>query len=125
MCVVAASGFSWCSLRSTAMPSTYQRSYSRMRSLVFVVDGVPERRSVIQQGLEQAGYLVEVFATMRALEAAEQRPPAALIVAVELPDGSGAAFCDSARRSPALAGTATILLADNKPDRYRAWLESN
>ena len=55
---------------------------------------LPERRGIIQQDLEQAGYIVEIFATMRALESAEQQQPCLMIVAIELPDGSGVAFCD-------------------------------
>lgn len=96
-----------------------------MMPLVFVVDGVPERRGIIQRDLEQAGYIVEVFATMRALESAEQHQPSLMIVAVELPDGSGVAFCDRIQQSPTLSNTAVILLADNKRDKYRAVLKSN
>ena len=96
-----------------------------MMPLVFVVDGVPERRGAIQHGLEQAGYVVEVFATMRVLEAAEERQPSLVIVAVELPDGNGIALGDKILRSPALSNTAVVLVADNKRDKYRVVLESN
>lgn len=96
-----------------------------MMPLVFVVDGVPERRSVMQQELEKAGYLVEIFATMRSLEAAEQQQPLVMIVANDLPDGSGIAFCDKILRSASLSNTAVILVAGSKRDKYRAVLESN
>jgi DNA-binding response OmpR family regulator len=96
-----------------------------MMPLVFVVDGVPERRSIIQQDLERAGYLVEIFATMRVLEVVEHKQPAVLIVAIELPDGNGTELGDKIRRSPELSHTAVILVADNKRDKYRAVLESN
>lgn len=96
-----------------------------MMPLVFVVDGVPERRSVIQRDLEKAGYAVEIFATMRALEAAERQQPPVMIVAIDLPDGSGIAFCDKILHSPSLSHTAVILLAGTKRDKYRAVLESN
>lgn len=96
-----------------------------MKPLVFVVDGATERRSTVQQALEQAGYDVEVFATTRVLEVAEQACPSLMIVAVELPDGNGIALCDKLWQSPSLLPTALILLADNQKDKYRAVLESN
>src|SRR5271165_4508623 len=96
-----------------------------MIPLVFVVDGVPERRSVVCQTLEQAGYLVEVFATMRVLESAEQQRPSLMIVAVDLPDGSGIALRDQIQRSPALLNTGVVMLANSKRDKYRVLLESD
>ena len=96
-----------------------------MMPLIFVVDGVPERRSVVQHTLEQAGYLVEIFATMRVLEVAEQQHPSLMIVAIELPDGNGIALRDQIWQSPVHSSTAVVLLADNKRDKYRAVLESN
>jgi len=96
-----------------------------MKPLIFVVDGVAERRSTVQHTLEQAGYRVEIFATTRVLEVAEDMYPALMIVAIELPDGNGIALRDKIWRSPSLFSTAVILLADNKKDKYRAVLESD
>jgi DNA-binding response OmpR family regulator len=96
-----------------------------MMPLVFVVDGVPERRSLVQHALEQAGYRVEVFATTRAMDAAEQQHPSLMIIAIELPDGSGVTLRDKIRLHPTLSATPVVLLADNKIGKYRALGNSN
>jgi DNA-binding response OmpR family regulator len=96
-----------------------------MMPLVFVVDGVPERRSLVQHALEQAGYRVGVFATTRAVEIAEQQLPSLMIIALELPDGSGLMLRDKIRLHPALSSIAVVLLADNKIGKYRALGNSN
>lgn len=96
-----------------------------MMPLVFVVDGVAERRKAVQYALEQAGYLVETFATTHALEVAEQHRPAAMIIAAELPDGNGIDLCRQIRQRPTLSRIRVLLLADNKKDKYRAVLESS
>lgn len=102
----------------------YQWSDSRMMPLVFVVDGVAERRCVVQYALEQAGYWVETFATTHALEAAEQQFPSVIIVAVTLPDASGIEFCGRIRSHSVLSETAVILLADNKIDKQNTPIDS-
>ena len=96
-----------------------------MSPLIFVVDGVAERRSTVQHTLEQVGYRVEVFATTRVFEVAEETPPSLMVVAIELPDGNGIVLREKIRKSPSLFSTAVILLADNKRDKYRALLESD
>jgi DNA-binding response OmpR family regulator len=95
-----------------------------MMPLVFVVDGVTERRCVVQYALEQAGYSVETFATTRALEAAEQQFPPAIIVASKLPDGSGVEFCRRIRSHAVLSPTAVVLIADNKIDKQNVAIDS-
>jgi DNA-binding response OmpR family regulator len=96
-----------------------------MNPLIFVVDGVAERRSMVQHTLEQAGYRVEVFATTRVLEIAEEARPSLMVVAIELPDGNGIALRDKIRQSPSLFSTAVIFLADSKRDKHRTILESD
>ena len=91
-----------------------------MMPLVFVVDGVAERRCVAQYALEQAGYSVETFATTHALEAAEQQLPSFIVVAIKLPDASGVEFCRRIRAHSVLSETAVILIADNKMDKQIA-----
>jgi two-component system phosphate regulon response regulator PhoB len=71
-----------------------------MMPLVFVVDGVAERRSIVQYALEQAGYVVETFATTHALDVAEQQRPAAMVIATALPDGNGVDLCRQVRQRP-------------------------
>lgn len=83
-----------------------------MGSLIFVVDGISERRDSVQRILEQEGYSVEAFATTRALDVAEQLLPALIIVAIELPDGNGMLLRDKIRQSAILAKTPVLLLAD-------------
>jgi DNA-binding response OmpR family regulator len=90
-----------------------------MGPLIFVVDGVSQRRSVVQEILEQAGYRVEAFATTRAIEVAEQWLPSLIIVAIELPDGNGIVLREKIRRSTALAMTPVLLLADSRLSEYR------
>jgi DNA-binding response OmpR family regulator len=87
-----------------------------MMPLVFVVDGVQERRSVLQHILEQAQFQVAVFATARVLEAAAQTKPALMIIATELPDGSGLMLRNLIRHRPELTNTPVVLLTDNKID---------
>jgi DNA-binding response OmpR family regulator len=90
-----------------------------MGPVIFVVDGISERRTTVQQILEQAGYHVEVFATTRAMEVAEQWLPSLMIVAIELPDGNGVVLREKIRRSTALAMTPVLLLADSRAEQYR------
>lgn len=90
-----------------------------MGPLIFVVDGISDRRGVTQQILEQAGYRVEVFATTRALEVAEQWLPSLMIIAIELPDGNGIVLREQIRRSSALAATPVVMLTDAKLSPYR------
>jgi two-component system phosphate regulon response regulator PhoB len=96
-----------------------------MKPVIFIIDSVPERRGILQYTLERAGYHIETFATTHALQIAEQQRPAAMIVAIELPDGSGITLCQRIRQAPALSTTGLILLAENKIDKYRAGLEGN
>jgi len=95
-----------------------------MMPLVFVVDGVAERRCVVQYALEQAGYSVETFATSHALEAAEQQFPSVIVVAIKLPDVSGVEFCRRIRSHNVLSGTAVILIADTKIDKQHVPIDS-
>lgn len=95
-----------------------------MGPMIFVVDGVSERRSIIQQILEQAGYRVEAFATTRALDIAEQWLPALMIVAIELPDGNGIVLREKIRRSATISATPVLLLADRRMQEHRGLIES-
>src|SRR5690348_12972320 len=90
-----------------------------MRPLVYVVDGVPERRSLVQQMLEQSGYRIEVFATTHVLEAAEEQTPSAMIIATELPDGSGIALREHIRQHEQLSKVPVLMLSENKIDKQR------
>jgi two-component system phosphate regulon response regulator PhoB len=85
-----------------------------MMPLVFVVDGVAERRSVIQYALEQAGYVVGTFATTHAIDVAQQQRSAAMVIAMALPDGKGVDLCRQVRQRPGLSRRRVVLLADNK-----------
>jgi two-component system alkaline phosphatase synthesis response regulator PhoP len=95
-----------------------------MGPLIFVVDGVSERRSFVQQILERSGYRVEAFATTRALEIAEQWLPSLMIIAIELPDGNGIVLREKIRQSTALAPTPVLLLADRSGE-YRDLIYSS
>jgi len=84
-----------------------------MVPLVFVVDGVPERRSLARNILELAGYRVEGSATTRIIELAAQQRPAAMVIAAKLADGSGLELRNRMRTIPALAYAPVIILADD------------
>lgn len=96
-----------------------------MGSLIFVVDGIAERRSAVQRMLEQAGYRVEGFATTRALDVAEQWLPSLMIVAIELPDGNGIVLREKIRRNAALGTMPVLMLADIKQSQYRELVRSS
>ena len=96
-----------------------------MGRLIFVIDGISERRHLIRQILEQGGYRVEAFATTRALEVAEQWLPALMIVALELPDGNGIVLREKIRRSNALKTTPVVFIADMRLNEYRELINSS
>ncbi len=96
-----------------------------MGPLIFVVDGLSERRSSIQHTLEAAGYRVEAFATTRAVDVAEHLLPSLMIVAIELPDGHGVVLREKVRRTPALSVTPVLLLADNRSEIHRNLIQSS
>jgi DNA-binding response OmpR family regulator len=95
-----------------------------MTSLVFVIDGVPERCSTIQYALEPAGYLVESCAYSHVLDAAIERRPAALVIAMDLPGRSGVDLCRRLRACPELSTTGMVVVADSKVGKHRAALDS-
>ena len=84
-----------------------------MVPLVFVVDAVPERRGLVRNILELAGYRIEGFATTRIIDLAEQQCPAAMVIAANLADGSGLDLRKKMRAIPALAYTPVVVLADD------------
>src|SRR5215467_2984974 len=90
-----------------------------MGPLIFVVDGVSERRKLLQQTLERSGYRVEAFATTRALDLAEQLIPALMIVALELPDGNGVVLREKIRSSAVLSTTPVLVVADGRLPEHR------
>lgn len=89
-------------------------------SLVFLIDGVMERRIRAESTLREAGYQVEAFATARALDVAKQARPDVIIVALELRDQDGTRIRDSIRKHSTLLATPLVLLADGKNDQDRA-----
>ena len=96
-----------------------------MMQLVFVVDSVIERRSIIKHALEQAGYRVETFATTRMLEMAENTGPSLVISATELPDGTGAGLRKRIRQSPALTALPVILISDSRTSSPSAAIDAD
>lgn len=86
-------------------------------SLIFLVDGVMERRIRAERTLREAGYQVEAFAPAHALEVAEQVRPDLMIVALELRDADGTTIRDSIRKHPTLFATPVVLLVDGKNDQ--------
>jgi DNA-binding response OmpR family regulator len=92
--------------------------------LIFVVDGDPERRSFLKFVLEQAHYEVALFASMWVLEAVAEQRPAAIIIASELPDGSGITLLDLMRLRAELANTPIFMMTDKKTDERLGALAS-
>lgn len=96
-----------------------------MKPLVFIVDGVLERRTVVEHTLLQTGYQVETFATTDVIEIAELRMPSAMVIAIEFNNTSGIVLYQKIRQNPAFALMPLILLADNKRDKYRAVIDTD
>jgi DNA-binding response OmpR family regulator len=88
-----------------------------MQPVIFVVDSVAERRSLVQSALETAGHRVEVFATTHALEVAEQDHPDVIVIAAHVADGNGVDLCERVRRMPQLSCTRIIFWGDPTPGR--------
>jgi DNA-binding response OmpR family regulator len=91
-----------------------------MMQLIFVIDGEMETRTLAHQSLEQAGYVVHTFSTIRVIEDAEQRCPALMLIAAKLPDGSGLDLCKTIRQHPVLSSTRIVLVTDVSDDKDRA-----
>jgi DNA-binding response OmpR family regulator len=87
---------------------------------IFVIDGEIESRTLAHQSLEQAGYAVHTFSTIGVIEEAERRCPAVMLIATQLPDGSGLDLCSNIRQHPLLSTTRIILVTDIRADRDRA-----
>ena len=76
---------------------------------ILVVDDEPAICIMLQDLLTEAGYQVQVAATMAdALEKADAFPPHLVITDVVLPGGDGTALARSLRARPALAGIPII-----------------
>jgi len=81
-----------------------------MKPLIFVVDGMTERRGAAQFVLERAGYPVEVFATAHAADIVELGHPSLILVADGLEDVNGLPLSDRFRQHPILSSTPLIVL---------------
>lgn len=90
-----------------------------MMPLIFVVDGMAERRSLVQFSLERAGYVVEVFATGHAADIAELEQPSLIVLGIDLKDANGVDLRDRFRQHPILCSTPLLLLADSKIQKKR------
>ncbi|MCZ6600812.1 MAG: response regulator [Acidobacteria bacterium] len=76
---------------------------------ILVVDDELAIRALLQDLLTEAGYQVQVAATMAdALEKADALPPHLVITDVALPGGDGTALARSLRARPAMAGVPII-----------------
>ena len=91
-----------------------------MMQLIFVVDGEMETRTLAHENLEQAGYGVQSFSTIRVIEEAEKHCPALMLIAAKLPDGSGLDLCRSIRQHPLLSSMRIVMVADISADKERA-----
>ena len=84
-----------------------------MMGLVFVVEGEIREGRLAQQSLERTDYVVRLFSTMDVIEEAQATPPSLMLIAAQLPDGSGLDLCRCIRENPILAKTPIILLVDD------------
>lgn len=84
--------------------------------LIFLVDGVIERRLLAEHTLREAGYQTESFASADALDVAEPAHPDLIIVLLEPRDQDGTMIRDSIRTHPTLFATPVVLLSDGKND---------
>lgn len=86
---------------------------------ILIVEDERDVVTLVRLWLEGAGYTnLEHVATGRAaLEAAVQRPPAAVLLDLGLPDIDGIEVCQKLRASPATARTPIILFTGHKKDK--------
>jgi DNA-binding response OmpR family regulator len=95
----------------------------RVRFRITVLDGSHERSKVACSALEQAGYLVERFATLRAAEISYWQPPDLLLAAVNLPDGNEIDTVRRIRGNNHERKPRTILVAASREEGARLMLE--
>lgn len=82
--------------------------------LIFLVDGVIERRMLAERLLREAGYQTESFASADAFDVEGQARPDLIIVLLEERDQGGTRIRDSIRAHPTLFATPVVLLADGE-----------
>jgi DNA-binding response OmpR family regulator len=91
---------------------------------VLVVDPEPESREALEKGLDGSRLEVVAAASLEeALALAERHEPRLVLSELVLPDGSGFALCRQLRETPALSGTAIVLVSQwsQEPDRILAF----
>jgi DNA-binding response OmpR family regulator len=92
-----------------------------MKQLVFVVEEEFDVCELARQHLEEAGYSVRTFPTVRIIHEAENRRPALLLIALMMPDGNGFDLCRRIRDSGILAATPVIFLIPQSSEHHRAF----
>src|SRR5579863_2869188 len=92
-----------------------------MKQLVFVVEEEFDVCELARQHLEEAGYSVRTFPTVRMIHEAENRRPVLLLIALMMPDGNGFDLCRRIRDSGILATTPVIFLIPQSSEHHRAF----
>jgi two-component system phosphate regulon response regulator PhoB len=96
-----------------------------MGHLVFLLEAETAVRQRIQFWLEQAGYSVQSFSTIRIVPEAEMTQPRLILCALKMPDGSGLELYRRLRKNPRLSATPLIFLFNPAvPDQYSMAFES-
>jgi DNA-binding response OmpR family regulator len=100
-----------------------------MRETVFLVEADIEACQLAQRCLEEAGFSVRTFLTASGItasgitasviEEARESRPSLLLVAAELPGGSGLDLCAHIRQDPWLAKTPIVVLNSDGSDTAR------
>src|SRR5688572_17312808 len=97
-----------------------------MNSDIFIVDDSADNLGVLSGILRGAGYSVRMAnGGRRALEAIASRPPALVLMDINMPDVDGFAVCEALRTAPGSRDTPVVFLsalddARNKVNAFRA-----
>lgn len=90
-----------------------------MRETVFLVEADIGACQLAQRCLEDAGFSVRTFVNSSVIEEAQESRPSVVLVASELPGGSGLDICARIRQDPWLAQTPLIVLNSDPSELAR------
>src|SRR5689334_15181395 len=85
---------------------------------VLVVEDDSDLRRLLERGLAEEGYELEMASTGHdALAAAQARPPAMIVLDIGLPDTDGRDLCQALRTRGVMAPVLFLTARDSVPDR--------
>jgi DNA-binding response OmpR family regulator len=91
-----------------------------MKETVFLVEPELDACQLAQACLEEAGFIVRTLSAANVIQEALESLPSLVLVAAELPDGSGLDLCTLIRQDPQLAKMPVVLLNSDASEEMRA-----